>query len=131
MNQSNAESVTAAQRTPLPLVEPLGRVSPRFCKLYSKEHGIFLKTHADNGGDKPTLWIDLEHSEWGPELHLAVTQGWRKEAVRESGVKNDSRLDIYIPASEISKLLSALVQANLRQARPKKQEVLGRENSGT
>lgn len=101
---------------PLPLIQPLGHVSPRFCKLYSREHGIFLKTHADNDGDKPVLFIDLEHTpEWGAELHLAVVGGYRREEARESGVKRETRDDWYIPASEISKLLRALTQANLRK----------------
>jgi len=98
-----------SQAKPLPdIVQQLGHLLPRFCKLYSREHGIFLKTHADNDGNKPTLWIDLERSKWGMELHLAVVGGYRVEDVKESQVKRETRDDWYIPLSEVKELKKAI-----------------------
>jgi len=99
-------------RTPVPRGENLGHVSPRFCKVYSLEHGVIIKTHADNNGGKPTLWVDCEHTlEWGDEVHLGFVGGWKTEIVRESGVKPETRVDGYLPQAEVVDLIAILLKA--------------------
>lgn len=98
---------------PLPRVQPLGRVRLNFVKVYAPNQGVVLKAHRDNGGCE--LFLDLEDSDRpeGVELHLGIAGSFRPEPLRNSEVKD--HIDIYIPRSEVSNLLRALTQANLRK----------------
>ena len=101
----------------LPHVEPLGRVRLNFVKVYDKR--LILKASGSNPGDNPELFIDLEHprpestQQNGPELHLGVSANFRLEPQKNSRVK--PHIDLYIPESEIHKLLQSIIQANLRR----------------
>jgi len=111
-----ASTPPSPTKTPLPHVEPLGRVRVNFVKVYDKR--LIMKASAKNDGDNPELFLDLEHprpefeQQDGVELHLGVSANFRLEQRRDSSVK--PHIDVYLPLSEIPKLLQALVRANLR-----------------
>lgn len=96
----------------LPRVEPLGHIPINFVKVYGRE--LIMKASAKNDNVSPTLFLDLERPRPefgqmdGPELHLGVSASFRSEDVRPSGVK--PHIDIYIPASEITRLRELLAR---------------------
>lgn len=97
-------------KKPLPYVQHLCRIPLNFVKVYDKR--LILKASAANDGDNPELFIDLEHphpefiQQNGAEIHLGVSANFRLEPQRNSVVK--PHVDIYIPISEVGKLIEAL-----------------------
>jgi len=103
----NGASTAPQSRKELPRVEPLGRIRINFVKIYSRD--LVMKAHADNG-DKPELFIDLEHAGRGGELHFGISADFRFEPWRYTEVK--PHIDIYIPASEIPRLREMLARGD-------------------
>lgn len=103
----------AEPKVQLPHVEPLGYVKLNFVKAYVRGGGGMLNAHRDTGGD-PVLYIDLEHSPHGTELHLGVSGNFSVSPERPSSVK--PHIDIYIPQSQIHKFLQSIILANLRRS---------------
>jgi len=96
----------------LPHVEPLGYAKLNFVKVDVRGGGM-LNAHRDTGGD-PVLYVDLEHSPHGTELHFGASGNFSLSPERPSSVK--PHIDIYIPESEIHRLLQSIIQANLRRS---------------
>jgi len=97
----------------LPRIRFLGRFPINFVKVYDSR--LILKASAANGGDNPELFLDLESPQPSftqqncAELHLGIAANFRLEQSRNSAVK--PHIDIYLPASEIPRLLKALGRA--------------------
>lgn len=107
-----------------------GPVPLRFFKVYSHSFG-FLKSHEENDGDEPQIYLDLEDSRENYEQHLELEahigvwspDGFRVEESRKSGVKD--HLDIYLGLEQLRELHSALGKMLFRFRKLKEKEPEG------